>query len=303
MRPSTRATNSAESGAPTIASSPSRPGRRRRRRQLRDEPVEGLDQLVGDGRRRSRCRQPRVRASYRRDGVGPTVPPVTHDHPARRLGVRARAGRRPGVLLSRVPPAPTRRSASTPAPARSTAWRCPTARPTSRAAAACSARCRGTVVAAAFGVFNPEVVVPCVELGWQRTDAATICARPHRRRHRPAAADPRRRARRASIGPTSCSPAPSSRCARRAARCSPGCAALGDPRRPAGGDVAARRHAARVPRRQPHRGVGVGRARRHRDRPAHRAVLGPAAALVQPHPGVDRRAVRRRDRAPRVRVA
>jgi hypothetical protein len=35
---------------------------------------------------------------------------------------------------------------------------------------------RGSVVAAAFGVFNPEVVVPCVELGWQRTDAATICA-------------------------------------------------------------------------------------------------------------------------------
>lgn len=34
----------------------------------------------------------------------------------------------------------------------------------------------GTVVAAAFAVFNPEVVVPCVELGWSRTDAATICA-------------------------------------------------------------------------------------------------------------------------------
>src|SRR5262249_54090076 len=34
----------------------------------------------------------------------------------------------------------------------------------------------GEVVAAAFGVFNPEVVVPCVELGWQRTDAKTICA-------------------------------------------------------------------------------------------------------------------------------
>lgn len=32
----------------------------------------------------------------------------------------------------------------------------------------------GTVVAAAFGVFNPEVVVPCVELGWSRTDAPTI---------------------------------------------------------------------------------------------------------------------------------
>ncbi len=34
----------------------------------------------------------------------------------------------------------------------------------------------GHVVAAAFGVFNPEVVVPCVALGWSRTDAATICA-------------------------------------------------------------------------------------------------------------------------------
>jgi hypothetical protein len=34
----------------------------------------------------------------------------------------------------------------------------------------------GQVVAAAFAVFNPEVVIPCVELGWARTDAATICA-------------------------------------------------------------------------------------------------------------------------------
>jgi hypothetical protein len=33
----------------------------------------------------------------------------------------------------------------------------------------------GDVVAAAFAVFNPEVVVPCVTLGWTRTDAATIC--------------------------------------------------------------------------------------------------------------------------------
>ena len=32
----------------------------------------------------------------------------------------------------------------------------------------------GDVVAAAFGVFNPEVVVPSVELGWSRTDAETI---------------------------------------------------------------------------------------------------------------------------------
>jgi hypothetical protein len=34
----------------------------------------------------------------------------------------------------------------------------------------------GHVVAAAFGVFNPEVVVPSVALGWSRTDASTICA-------------------------------------------------------------------------------------------------------------------------------
>lgn len=33
----------------------------------------------------------------------------------------------------------------------------------------------GEVVAAAFAVFNPEIVVPCVTLGWSRTDAATIC--------------------------------------------------------------------------------------------------------------------------------
>ena len=37
----------------------------------------------------------------------------------------------------------------------------------------------GDVVAAAFGVFNPEVVVPCVELGWSRTDAPTIGAEAH----------------------------------------------------------------------------------------------------------------------------
>jgi hypothetical protein len=33
----------------------------------------------------------------------------------------------------------------------------------------------GTVVAAAFGVFNPEAVVPAVTLGWTKTDAPTIC--------------------------------------------------------------------------------------------------------------------------------
>jgi hypothetical protein len=34
----------------------------------------------------------------------------------------------------------------------------------------------GEVVAAAFAVFNPEAVVPSVEVGWTKVDAATICA-------------------------------------------------------------------------------------------------------------------------------
>jgi hypothetical protein len=33
----------------------------------------------------------------------------------------------------------------------------------------------GEVVAAAFGVFNPEAVVPAVHFGWSRVDASTIC--------------------------------------------------------------------------------------------------------------------------------
>ena len=34
----------------------------------------------------------------------------------------------------------------------------------------------GEVIAAAFGVFNPEIVVPAVSAGWSKTDAPTICA-------------------------------------------------------------------------------------------------------------------------------
>jgi hypothetical protein len=34
----------------------------------------------------------------------------------------------------------------------------------------------GELIAAAFAVFNPAVVVPSVQLGWSFTDAATICA-------------------------------------------------------------------------------------------------------------------------------
>src|SRR5436189_6344174 len=33
----------------------------------------------------------------------------------------------------------------------------------------------GELIASAFGVFNPDVVVPLVSAGWQITDAKTIC--------------------------------------------------------------------------------------------------------------------------------
>src|SRR6478735_7610220 len=33
----------------------------------------------------------------------------------------------------------------------------------------------GELIAAAFAVFNPAVVVPAVDYGWTKTDAATIC--------------------------------------------------------------------------------------------------------------------------------
>src|SRR3954447_19395913 len=32
----------------------------------------------------------------------------------------------------------------------------------------------GELVAAAFGVFNPEIVIPAVSAGWAKTDATTI---------------------------------------------------------------------------------------------------------------------------------
>ena len=52
--------------------------------------------------------------------------------------------------------------------------------------------------------------------------------------------------------------------------------------------------AAGVPRRRPHQRVDHRRLRRHRDRPAHRAVLGPADAQLRAHPGVEQRRPRRR---------
>src|SRR5215217_5355584 len=39
---------------------------------------------------------------------------------------------------------------------------------------ACMGQVPGEVVVAAFGVFNPAIVLPAVDEGWAKTDAATI---------------------------------------------------------------------------------------------------------------------------------
>ena len=146
----------------------------------------------------------------------------------------------------------------------------------------------GELVAAAFGVFNPEAVVPSVTFGWSLTDAATIAderlagAVEQLERILGPAPDGIDRANEllgravAPLEPVGPGPV------RRHALPAPARHAAGRP-------VPARRPAARVPRRQPHRRVGGGRARRHRDRAAHRALLGHAAAHLHPHPGVERR--------------
>ena len=151
----------------------------------------------------------------------------------------------------------------------------------------------GEVIAAAFGVFSPAIVVPLVDEAWQRTDAATI---------RDARAE-------GAVGPT----APVAR--RRAGRCrarrgvardgSGRAPDLGTPagrrhpvarraRRPARRDLAPRRFPARVPRRFTQRGVGVGRPHRHADRSADGVVLEPSDAQLQPVARVDGAGVRRR---------
>ena len=56
----------------------------------------------------------------------------------------------------------------------------------------------GHLVASAFAVFNPEIVVPCVEMGWSLTDAKTIAEARTPGRGRAARPHPRRASRRAS---------------------------------------------------------------------------------------------------------
>ena len=146
----------------------------------------------------------------------------------------------------------------------------------------------GEVVAAAFAVFNPEVVVPAVDYGWSLTDAADDRRGAHRGRGRPARADPRRRTRRASTRARELLERAGERLrpeGRALFAClldkpvpdSPVAAVwlLADRLREYRGDS----HTAAVDR---------VRVRRHRDRPAQRAVLGLADAHLRADPGVER---------------
>ena len=162
----------------------------------------------------------------------------------------------------------------------------------------------GELIASAFGVFNPAVVVPAVDARVDADRCRHHLRRPHPGRRRPARPDPRRRTRR----PRSCDRAAgsgrSSRCAPRAGRCSPACVASACPAIPMG-DVWRLGDMLREFRGDAHIAAWtVGRLRRHRDRAADRALLGPADAHLRAQPGlVERRPRRRRGPPARPRPA
>ena len=113
----------------------------------------------------------------------------------------------------------------------------------------------GELVAAAFAVFNPAVVVPAVTYGWTLTDARDHLRCPRRGRDRSAPPHPGRRP--ARLGP-------GRRAAHQGRRRPLGRGATavrghplpGAPRRPDRTGLAARRPAARVPGRLPHHRAG-----------------------------------------------
>ena len=264
---------------------------RRCRRQLGQQTRQRLDQLVGRGSRRSRGRQSRVQ---------PTRPQRTT-----RSSRDETYGAPHGATESPPPPVASGPSSS-PSSGRSTSprsatqlrgtrlrrqrrgvrrrRRSPMGRPTSPAAERAWARCRASVVAAAFAVFNPQPSsLPCSTAGRRPTPRPS--ARPARRRHRPAAAASSATHRKASSGPTSCWPGPSSRCDRKAGRCTPASRSLAIPDYPLGAVWRMRRHA-REFRGDSHIAAWIAAGlRRHRDRPAHASCTGACRCAPTAAPG------------------
>ena len=156
----------------------------------------------------------------------------------------------------------------------------------------------GELVAAAFAVFNPAVVVPAVDLRLDADRRGHHLRRPHRRA--PPASSPASSATSPTAwpAPPSCWPG-----RRRALRPEgrplyAGLLSLGLPGDPMG-DAWRLADRLREYRGDAHTAAWTTRRlRRHRDRAAVRAVLGPAHSLVRPHPGVEQRRPRRRGGAP-----
>jgi hypothetical protein len=156
----------------------------------------------------------------------------------------------------------------------------------------------GEVVASAFGVFSPAVVVPGVRRAWSLADAPTIRAA----RTVGAVAQLRRVLGDSPVGLDRVrdlidrAAASADQLAGRPL--ASGIASLSVP----GDPLAAVWHLGDLLRE--YRGDGhtaawvAARVHRLRDRVAHRALLGVAVALVQPHEGLDGRGVRRRRGTP-----
>ena len=151
--------------------------------------------------------------------------------------------------------------------------------------AGCMGQVPGLVAVAAFGVFNPKLMVPAVERGWSIAGVDEVLAARERGRRRRAAPD-RRGTRGARPGRPSCSarrgrrlrirPVP----VRRVAFAARAGLAVGR-------GVAARRLHPRAPGRLAHRRMDRGRARPCRGGPADRGVLRDAEQALPQRARVD----------------
>ena len=153
--------------------------------------------------------------------------------------------------------------------------------------AACMGQVPGEVVVAAFGVFNPALIIPAVERGWSIATRRRGARRPRARRNRIAGSDHRRGTSRAGRGHGGAAAGGSRRLGERPLPVR-GPAFAGHPGDAVGRAVAGRRHDPRAPGRLAHRGVDRDRSRCRRDRAADRALLRHAAEALPPRPGLDR---------------
>ena len=294
MRPSSRATSRLVASPSTISASSSAVGAGAERESCGNSPAmastsSGVTSrtisIAGSGTSDDGSAGAAGAATIDRTVVGcRRCPPLPSSGPL--VASRRRSNPSPPRSTSRpsaTPPTPS--SASDRAPARPTAWPCRTARPTSPAGARSWGRSIGPVVAAAFAVFNPAVVVPAVAHGWTLTDATTIAAA----RDEGAIAQLCR-----ILGDE---PAGLHRAVQLLLRAVEplhpagkplfsGLTSLAMPEPPLGVAWRLDRSAARVPGRRARRGVDRRRLRRPRDRAADRALLGSAAPLLPADPGL-----------------